>query len=592
LNKFSKTKARRIFRNRRRQVNDLSDTASSHIDRHLFRRINNFADVGRFMAAWLMLIVILVGGVAFQSRGLAKYYLATSGIDGGVLNEGLIGTFTTPNPLFAISTVDLTVSRLIFNSILTYDNHGALTNDLAEQVSRSDDGLTYTVTLQKNILWHDSEKFTARDVVFTYRAIQNVDTKSPYNVSWQGVQIDQVDDYTVKFVLPSPLNSFPLSLTTGIVPAHSFEKTAFSDLRGSNFSTNPIGTGPFKLSKVVRIDDLQSITKRQRIETVKNTAYFRGAPKLDAYVVYALKDEADVKEQLRTKQIDTAVLGSKPDLSGLDEGFVTKNIPLLAGTYVFFNTSKSPFDSIDFRQALLLGTNTDILRTKLGYPVQKVESPLLPGQVGYDVSYLQNSYDLEAANKALDTLGWPKDATDNNLRKKDGKPLEMSLTTIEGSDFAVVASAMQDEWQKGMGVRLNVITKNTADVQQLVLQHNYDMLLYGIQLGVDPDVYAYWHSSQAVAGRFNLSVYKSDIADRSLEAGRTRPDIALRNAKYRPFLDAWKKDAPAIGLYQAPVFYVSRSKIYGFDPSRLNSSSDRFYNVQDWQILSGKKPQI
>jgi peptide/nickel transport system substrate-binding protein len=589
---FDKKKAKRIFRSRRRQVNDMTDTATSHIDRHIFRRMNNFADVGRFMVAWLMLVVILIGGVAYQSRGLAKYYLSNQGIDGGVLSEGMIGSYTTPSPLFAVSTVDLTVSRLLFSSILTYDDHGALVNDLADSVARSDDGLNYSVKLKQGVMWHDGQKFTAKDVVYTYKAIQNIDTKSPYNVSWQGVIISQVDDYTVSFVLPSPLNSFPLSLTNGIVPEHVLSKLSFADLRGSEFNSRPVGTGSFKFSRVVRIDDIQSISKRQRIEMVKNDKYFRGSPKIDAYLLFALKDEADIKEQLRTRQIDAAVLGSNPDLGDLESKYIVTNIPLLAGTYLFFNNQKPPFNTPEFRQALLAGTNTDMLRSKLGYPVQKVESPLLSAQSGYDINYLQNPYNLDAANTALDTQGWLRDPADGNYRKKDGRMLELTLSTLEGSDFAVIASSLQDDWAKGMGIKLNISTKSSADIQPLVLQHAYDMVLYGISVGIDPDVYAYWHSSQAVADRFNMSLYKSDAADRSLESGRTRPDIGLRAAKYKPFLDAWKKDAPAIGLYQPPVFYISRSKVYGFDPARLNSSSDRFYNVQNWQVSSGKRPLL
>jgi peptide/nickel transport system substrate-binding protein len=131
-----------------------------------------------------------------------------------------------------------------------------------------------------------------------------------------------------------------------------------------------------------------------------------------------------------------------------------------------------------------------------------------------------------------------------------------------------------------------------ADIQPVLLKHSYQALLYGITLGVDPDVYGYWHSSQAVADRFNLSQYVSDVADRSLEAGRTRPDVSLRAAKYKPFLEAWKKDVPAIGLYQPPVFFVSKSIIFNFEPTRLNTTADRFYNVHNWQVQTAKKPII
>ena len=541
------------------------------------------------MFAWMALIILLIGGVAYQTRGLDKFYLSNQGIDGGILNEGIAGTYTTPNPLFATSTVDLTVSRLLFNSILTYDDRGALTGDLADSVTRAENGLSYTVVLKKNVVWHDGFGLTAKDVVFTYKAIQNVDTKSPYTVSWLGVKIEQLDDYTVKFSLPAALNSFPLSLTGGILPAHSFDNVPFSELRGSNFNVHPIGTGPFKLSKVVRIDAADSIVKRQRIETVKNDRYFKGSPKLEAYVLFALKDDADIKEQFRLRTIDSAVLNSQLDTSGLKEAVTTKNIPLLAGTYIFFNTQKAPLDSVDMRQALLAGTDTDMLESKLGYPTQKVRSPFLSMQTGYDTAYLQTDYDLAKSNSMLDTLGWLRNPTLGNMRAKNGKLLEIGLTALDSSDFSVITSTLQQKWQTDIGVKLNITTKAASDMQPILLQHSYDTLLYGVSLGVDPDVFAYWHSSQAVPDRFNLSLYKSEVADRSLEAGRTRPDIDLRNAKYKPFLDAWKKDAPAIGLYQPPIFYVSRSKIYNSDISRLNSSADRFYGVHKWQVLTNKR---
>jgi len=124
------------------------------------------------------------------------------------------------------------------------------------------------------------------------------------------------------------------------------------------------------------------------------------------------------------------------------------------------------------------------------------------------------------------------------------------------------------------------------------LNHSYDILLYGISIGSDPDVYAYWHSSQAKAGRFNLSEYKSATADVSLESGRTRPDRELRAAKYKPLLESWRADVPAIALYQPPTFYATRTPIFGYDPVRLNTVSDRFYNVHEWQIVTAKQPIV
>lgn len=588
MRKFSKVKARRVFRSRKRQVGDLTESASQHIDRHVFRRLNNFAEVGRFMIAWVLLLIVLTGGVIYQTRSLSEYYLTTKSTDGGILTEGIIGSYTTPNPLFASTTIDLSVSKLIFNSLLSYDENGVLVNDLAASIKRSDDGLVYTVALKEGVLWQDGTEFTSKDVLYTYKAIQNPDTRSPYIVSWRGVTIAAPEKHKVTFTLPAPINAFPLSLTTGIVPSHILKDVDPEQLRSSDFNFSPVGTGPYKLSNVVRLDDFESIAKRQRIETVRNDAYFKGRPSLEAIVVYALTSEQEIQEFLDKRTIDSAVFNSNPGQLG--EGIITQTIPLLAGSYVFFNTSKAPFDNLEFRKAIASAINVPEIIKDLGFPVQKVDSPLLSTHVGYDPALVQTKYNIEQAKTLLDQLGYKPDA--NGIRQKDGKQLQFSITTLDESDFSAIASGLQSTLNRDLGIKVDIITKKPAELQPLLLQHSYDALIYGITLSVDPDVYAYWHSSQAINDRFNLSMYKSTTADSALEAGRSRPDIDLRAAKYKPFLESWVNDVPAKGLYQPPVFYVSRVRIYGFEPQRLNSTPDRFYNVHNWQITTAELPII
>src|SRR6185437_7044334 len=99
-----------------------------------------------------------------------------------------------------------------------------------------------------------------------------------------------------------------------------------------------------------------------------------------------------------------------------------------------------------------------------------------------------------------------------------------------------------DQW-KELGVKVDVHLQQPEDFQNTLTTHAYDAVLHGISIGVDPDVFVYWDSSQSdirSANRLNLSEYKSDAADDSLEAGRTRLDPTLRAIKYKPFLQAWQ----------------------------------------------------
>jgi peptide/nickel transport system substrate-binding protein len=124
--------------------------------------------------------------------------------------------------------------------------------------------------------------------------------------------------------------------------------------------------------------------------------------------------------------------------------------------------------------------------------------------------------------------------------------------------------------------------------------HRYDALLHGITIGTDPDVFAYWHSSQfdvRSANRYNFSEYKSDAADNALQAGRSRVDPALRAIKYQPFLDAWQKDAPALGLYQPRYLYLTRGEVFGLKEHAVNTGVDRLANVDDWMIRTARVTQ-
>ena len=115
----------------------------------------------------------------------------------------------------------------------------------------------------------------------------------------------------------------------------------------------------------------------------------------------------------------------------------------------------------------------------------------------------------------------------------------------------------------------------------------------GAATNPDPDVFAFWHSSQAdsrSATRLNFSEYKSAVADKALEGGRTRSEEVARAAKYKPFLDAWQQDTPALALYQPRYLYVVRDTLYGLNPTSMNSGADRFNNVENWMVRITQQP--
>ena len=163
---------------------------------------------------------------------------------------------------------------------------------------------------------------------------------------------------------------------------------------------------------------------------------------------------------------------------------------------------------------------------------------------------------------------------------------------LNNAENKVVSRQLQQAWAE-LGIKIEVVLQDDQDIQASVDGRSYDVLLSAISLGLDPDAYAFWHSSQAdprSVGRLNFSDYKSDAADKSLENGRSRVDEALRSAKYKPFLQAWKTDNPALALYQPRFLYITRGDLFGYNPKSVNTSTDRLNNVHEWMIRQANVP--
>lgn len=201
--------------------------------------------VRRFIAIWVALIILLLGGLFIQIRRLQSYYLTNQPAPGGIYNEGILGSFTNVNPIYASGSVDSSVSRLVFAGLFTFNDKNQLVGELAKSYTVDARGTTYTVSLKDNLQWQDGKPLTAEDVVFTYTTIQNPDTKSPLASSWQGIKVAAIDKKTVSFTLPSILSAFPYSMVNGIIPKHVLGKVAPDQMRSVLFNTNsPIGSGP------------------------------------------------------------------------------------------------------------------------------------------------------------------------------------------------------------------------------------------------------------------------------------------------------------------------------------------------------------
>jgi peptide/nickel transport system substrate-binding protein len=581
------TKRRLKRRLRRRQKNALilGQQADQQIENLLIRRFDRLMSVRRFVALWTSLLLILIFSGIYQAKSLSVYYQSLQPVPGGLYTEGLVGSFTNANPMYASGAADTAVSRLVFSGLFKYDTKNNLVGDLAQDYKVNEAQNRYTVHLKQNIKWSDGLPLTASDVVYTYKTIQNIEVQSPLYSSWQGINVSKLGDYTVNFDLPNALSSFPYSLTNGIVPQHLLNKIPPEQLRSAPYNIAPVGTGPFIL-KFIEVTGNTPQTRQQRISLAANKHYTEGRPKLDGINLITFNNEQEMVQSFEAKQI-TAMSGLEnvPDQIARDKDAQVYSTPLTTEVDTFFNNSHAPLNDTAVRKALILSVNRAKLATFFDEPVQLADSPLLHGQLGYDKSLVEPGYDQTAASQTLDQDGWARGS--DGIRAKGGQTLRFDLSAQDTPNYTKVAQFLQESWSK-IGVKALISYFSQDELQgSIIANHDYDALLYGVSIGVDPDVYAYWDSSQAAItsqGHLNLSEYKSSTADQSVEAGRTRSDAQIRAVKYKAFLAQWDKDLPALALYQPNYLYISRGPVFNYERKAANSAADRFYNVNNWMV--------
>jgi peptide/nickel transport system substrate-binding protein len=585
INDETKRRFRRRLRKRQKNALILGQQADQKIERLLIRRFDRLISVRRFILLWTSLLLLLIFTGIYQARSLSNYYQSLQPVPGGLYTEGLIGTFTNANPLYATGAADTAASRLVFSGLFKYDNKNHLVGDLAHDYKLNESLNRYTIHLKHNLTWQDGYPFTATDVVFTYKTIQNIEAQSPLYSSWQGINVSKLDNYTVNFDLPNALSAFPYSMTNGIVPEHLLKNIPAEQLRSAPFNVNPVGIGPFEW-KFIEITGNSLQDRQQRISLAAYKNYEGGRPKLDGINLITFSDEQHMIKAFETKQINamSGLENVPPELAG-DQSLQVYTIPLTTIVMNFFNNSHSPFDDANVRKALIQATDRNKIATLFDTPVQLADSPLLKGELGYDHTLVEPPYDPAAANQLLDQAGWVRGG--DGVRTKGGHPLTFTLSAQDTQNYTKVAQYLQKSW-KAVGVKAEVAYFSRDEIQgSVIANHDYDALLYGTSIGIDPDVYAYWDSSQASItsqGHLNLSEYKSAASDQAIEAGRTRADPAIRTVKYKAFLTQWTKDLPAMPLYQPNYLYISRGPVFNFDRKSANSGADRFYNVQNWMV--------
>ncbi len=542
-----------------------------------------YGRVGLFLLAALATVSLL--GFLWS---INQYVLVEVPTTGGVLVEGVIGIPRFINPVLAASDADRDLTTLVYSGLMRVRADGSLEPDLAEKVTVSPDGTSYTFTLKKDEEWHDGEPVTADDVVFTVQKALDPSIKSPRRANWEGVTVAKIDAYTVEFTLRQPYAGFLENTTMGILPKHKWAGVDAEQFPFSEYNVTPIGSGPYKVTSVIR--DNNSIPTSYELAPAKRPVHN------DAKIAITIRFYGKSEDLIAAyEKGDIESMGAvSPDVAQAlaERGVSVRTAPLPRIFGVFINQSEAPiFTHDEVRKALsLVAPRTRIVNDVLyGYGTA-IDGPIPPGSLGYASSSAISSVQVKEAEALLENNGWILGA--NGVRAKTNKNgteiLEFTLDTSNVPELKASAELLKEAWES-IGVSVRTQYYEESDLKNLVIRpRKYDALLFGEVVGRNPDPFSFWHSSQRLDPGLNIALYTNSTVDTLLETARGISDNTERGEKIQEFQTIIRKETPSIFLYAPQFIYIVPDTLKGVALPPITTVSDRFSRVSEWHYDSDR----
>lgn len=470
--------------------------------------------------------------------------------------------------------------RLTHSALLAYDTDLALRGDLASKYEVSPDGLTWTFPLRKGVKFSDGTEVTAADVAFTYQMLK--DDKTAFDLSFL-TAITTPDSHTVVFTLDKPRTTFTSPLVEiGIVPKASY---------GPNYSSNPIGSGPYKVVKYTKDEQL----------ILEANPYFEKKPQFTKLTFLLLKEDAAVAAA-RAGKVDVAYVPSALADQPI-KGMALKSYESVDGRGISLPTQpaggKGKIKGVEvpvgndvtsdvaIRKALAYGLDRKKLIDVALAGHAKPAYSLVDGMPWFNKDTVIPDGDGAAAKKLLADGGWT-DTNNDGIVEKNGRKASFKLMYNAKDQLRSDLSLATAQQAKKLGIEIEPVGTTWDEIYK---QGKVNTVMWGGGRHNPTQLYSMYSSKVWDTGYNNMPQYKNPTVDAYLDQAIHSADPAQAN-------DFWKKaqwdgttglsakgDAPIVWLVRLDHLYFVRDGIdLGKQPIHSHGHEwQLFGDVVEWR---------
>ncbi|MDP8567130.1 peptide-binding protein [Methylophilus aquaticus] len=470
------------------------------------------------------------------------------------------------------------ISAHIFNALLQYDQNLDLTGELAERWEVSADKKTISFHLKPGLKWADGHALTSADVLFTWQLVTNETTHSPYASDYQLVTQAEAPDAHTFIVHYAQAFSPALNSWAGlqILPKHLLQG---QDVHTTAFAQKPVGSHYYQLKEW---------RHGEYLKLVKNPHAALGEPNIDWLIERIIPDPAAQFLELMADNIDSMnmdpityarIIPSRPALQArLNQYKELGN----SYTYLGFNLKHKPFDDMRVRKAINLAIDKqeiiDGVYLGLGVPIA---SPYKPGTRWSNPALTPYPYDPQQAKALLAEAGY-RDTDGDGYVDRNGQKLSFEVLTNHGNKEREKTVVIIQRRLKEVGIDIRVRSIEWASlITRFIKTGDFDAVVMGWGLGLDPDQYNIWHSSQQKPGQFNFIGYHNAEVDRLLEQGRVEFDQEKRMHLYHALAEKLYNDSPIVYLSAGYGLTAIHKRIQGImqpvPPAGVGYDSQKWY---------------